>query len=388
MSSASYYKDLSEEALICGRCGNCRSDCPTYREVGWESGSPRAKISLAREIFARGFNHMTPAYAKRVTECTMCGACTKNCACRIDLQKLWSDLRAKLVESGYAPKGYTAIVESLQARKNISNFTNDTRLDWAEDLDEVPDNLDCKQGAEVAYFVGCVSSFFPRAAQVPLAMVQLLQKAAVNFTTMGAAEWCCGFPLIAAGAASEMKRYARHNVDFVKQMGVKTLITGCSSCYHTWAHFYPEILGEKLDIRILHTTQYLAELIKEGKLTPHTLDEIVTYHDPCDLGRNGGVFDEPRQVIKSIPGITFVEMREHGEDSSCCGGGGNLQGADPVMADAIAVKRIVEAGETGAGILVSACQQCEQMLEKAARKQKLPIQVMDVAELLLLAVED
>lgn len=388
MSTDSFYKNLAEEALICGRCGNCRPDCPIFREVGWESSSPRAKISLAKEIFAlKHKQEISPDYAKRISQCTMCGACTQNCAARIDLQALWKDLRAKLVASGKAPAAYNAIAESLQSRRNISSFPNGDRLEWAEDLDEVPENLDQAEGADVVYFVGCVSAFFPRAAQIPLAMIPLFEKAGVNYTTLGAEEWCCGFPLLAAGHADEIVQFVRHNVDAVRATGAKTLVTGCSSCYHTWTHVYPEVLGEGLGFQVIHATEFLAGLIREGKLVLNEVTETVTYHDPCDLGRNGGVFDPPREIIRSIPGINFVEMAAHGKESNCCGGGGNLQGADAALAEAIARRRIREAADTGAGIVVSACQQCEQMLEKAARTEGLPLEVIDVAELLLRAVE-
>ncbi|MEN6411706.1 MAG: (Fe-S)-binding protein [Veillonellales bacterium] len=389
MSSRSFYKDLINESLICGRCGNCRTDCPVYREIGWESATPRAKISLARELFARkSHDKISPEYAKRITQCTMCGACTRSCAARIDLQSLWKDLRAKLVAEGKAPEAYNAIAANLQRKRNISNFANESRLDWAEDLDEVPDYLDQEQGAEIVYFVGCVSSFFPRAAQVPVAMVQLLAKAGVSFTTLGGEEWCCGFPLLAGGHEPEIAEYVRHNVEKVRDLGAKTMVTGCASCYHVWSHVYSAILKEDLGFRLVHATELLAELIQQGKLVPNELNETVTYHDPCDLGRNSGVIDPPRYIINSIPGIKLVEMATHGEESTCCGGGGNLQGADQSLADAIARKRIKEAEATGASIVVSACQQCEQMLEKAARTEKLPLQVMDVAELLLMAMEE
>ena len=387
MSSQSFYKNLAEEALICARCGNCRADCPTFREIGWESATPRGKISLAREIFARKDKQLSPAYARRITQCTLCGACTRACAARIDIQSLWRDLRSKLVESGLAPEAYTAIADNLQKNRNISRFGNAGRLEWAEDLDDVPDCLDQREGTDIVYFVGCVSAFFPRAAQVPLAMVQLFEKAGISYTTLGPEEWCCGFPLLAAGQAKKMAEYARHNIDAVRLLGARTLVTGCPSCYHVWSHLYPEITGESLGLELLHSTQLLARLIKEGRLTPGELKTKVTYHDPCDLGRNSGVVEEPRLVLQAVPGLELLEMAAAKEDSSCCGGGGNLQGADPALAEAIARKRVRAAAATGAGILVSACQQCEQMLEKAARAEKLPLEVLDVAEVILRACE-
>ena len=388
MISDSFYKNLVEESLICGRCGNCRAECPVFREIGWESASPRAKISMAREIFAlKDKKEIGTEYARRISQCTMCGACTKNCAARIDLQSFWKDLRAELVVAGKAPAAYDALAENLKNRRNISNFPNADRLEWAEDLDEVPENLDRAEDSSVVYFVGCVSSFFPRAAQIPMAIVQLLDKAGTNYTTLGAEEWCCGFPLAAAGHAGEIIEYARHNVEAVRETGAKILMTGCSSCYHTWTHVYPGVLGEELGFRVVHAMEFLAELIRDGRLVPNELEETVTYHDPCDLGRNGGVFESPREVIRSIPGVRFVEMDTCGAESTCCGGGGNLQSADAALAEKIARRRIREAAKTGAGIVVSACQQCEQMLEKAVRTEQLPLEVIDVAELLLRAVE-
>jgi Fe-S oxidoreductase len=120
------------------------------------------------------------------------------------------------VAEGKEPQAYTDIAGNLKNKKNISSFDNVTRLDWAEDLDEIPDNLDQLAGAEIVYFVGCVSSFFPRASQVPVAIVQLLQQAQVKFTTLGQEEWCCGFPLLAAGHAAELTGFVRHNVAKVR----------------------------------------------------------------------------------------------------------------------------------------------------------------------------
>lgn len=388
MSSGSFYKNLTEEALICGRCGNCRPDCPVFKEIGWESASPRAKLSLAREIFGlKTKSAIDSEFAKRISQCTMCGACTQNCAARIDLQALWQDLRAELVASGKAPAAYNLLSEKLKSNRNISTFPNADRLEWAEDLDEAPENLDRAEGASVLYFVGCVSSFFPRAAQIPLAMVQLFDKAGVNYTTLGEDEWCCGFPLLAAGHAADIAEFVRHNVEAVRRLGVQTLVTGCSSCYHTWTGVYPGSIGEEMGFEVLHSTQFLARLIREGRLIPKAMGEAVTYHDPCDLGRNGGVFDAPREIIRAIPGLSFAEMATCGPEATCCGGGGNLQSVDAGLSEAIARRRIREAAETGATLLVSACQQCEQMLEKAARAENLPLEVIDAAELLLRSVE-
>ncbi|WP_037351294.1 (Fe-S)-binding protein [Anaeroarcus burkinensis] len=383
----SFFSSWEAESDICGRCGNCRAECPTYRQTGWESATPRGKMTLLRRAALSQGGEERALLAKRISECTLCGSCTSQCAARIDLQQVWKQVRGELKKQGELPPAYDLLVKNLLDKKNISQFDNAARLDWAEELDEVPECLEAQEGSEVAYFVGCVSSFFPRAGQVPVAMVQLLERAGVSYTTLGGEEWCCGFPLLAAGAAEEMDAFARHNVEAVRELGVKTLITSCPSCYHTWTHEYPQRLGEELGFRVLHSTEYLLELVRQGQLVPEELEETVTYHDPCDLGRNSGQYAAPRELLQTIPGLELVEMASHGANAACCGGGGNLQSAAPQMAENIAKARVGEAMATGATYLVSACQQCEQMLEKAARVEKAPLQVLDVAEILWLAVD-
>ncbi|MGB9791912.1 MAG: (Fe-S)-binding protein [Thermacetogeniaceae bacterium] len=381
-----FFTALEKEALICGRCGYCRSSCPVYQVIGWESAAPRGKISLAKEIFSKGNKKaLSSEFVQRVAQCTLCGACAEVCATRIDTRAMWLELRKRIAEMGRAPEAYKALRENLLARKNISSFDNAERLEWAQDLDEEPEGLELKPGAEVCYFVGCVSSFFPQAAQIPLAVTQLMMAAGVDFTTLGGEEWCCGFPLFSTGFAGDAEEFIRHNVSKIKELGIHTLVASCASCYHVWKHEYQkELAGYELEI--LHSTEYLARLLREKRFELNELDEVVTYHDPCDLGRNSGIFEAPREIIRSIPGIEFVELSHSREDSLCCGGGGNLQSVDPELALQIAELRVQEIRETGATVVVSSCQQCEQMLSAAIRKAGLAVRVMDISELLLEAI--
>lgn len=383
--SKSNYSNLEKEALICGRCGYCRSACPVYRVVGWESAAPRGKISMAKEIFSeKQTKVLTDDFVKRLSQCTLCGACANECSTDIDTRKLWLDLRRRIASMGREPKAYDAIRNNLLANKNITSFSNDDRLEWAQDLDE-PEQLEPRVGADVAYFVGCVSSYFPQAAQIPLAIAEILTEAKVDFTTMGGEEWCCGFPLISTGFVEDSEEFIKHNVKKIKELDIHTLIASCASCYHVWKHDSEEAL-KGYNLEILHTTEYLVKLIKEGKIELNELDEVVTYHDPCDLGRNGGIYDAPREVINSIPGVKFVELAHNRAASLCCGGGGNLQSVDPDTAAKITALRVEEIKATGATIVVSACQQCEQMLITAIQKAKLPVRVLDVSQLILEAL--
>jgi len=379
------YSTLENEALICARCGYCRSACPVYKVVGWESATPRGKISMAKDIFSKGrTGPINDEFVNRLSQCTLCGACANECSTEIDIRKLWLDLRRRIAALGKEPKAYDAIRDNLLANKNITTFSNDDRLEWAQDLDD-PDALEPRAGAEVCYFVGCVSAFFPQAAQIPLAIAEILTEADIDFTTMGGEEWCCGFPLISTGFVENSEEFIKHNVEKIKELDIHTLIASCASCYHVWKHESTNALAG-YELEVLHTTEYLDRMIKEGKIALNELDEVVTYHDPCDLGRNSGIYDAPREIINSIPGIKFVEMQHHHEASLCCGGGGNLQSVHADTAAKIARLRADEIKATGATIIVSACQQCEQMLTTAVREAKLPVKVMDLSQLILEAM--
>ena len=379
------YKTLEQEALICARCGYCRNVCPVYKVVGWESASPRGKLSLARQIFALNDQEkLTDEFIHRMSQCTLCAACSQACSTDIDLRCLYMDLRERVADMGKAPKGYKALWANLEANRNITTFNNKDRLDWAQDVDD-PEQLEAREGAEVCYFVGCVSSFFPQASEVALSVSEILTKAKIDFTTLGGDEWCCGFPLLASGRADEARTFMQHNVERIKALGIHTVIASCPSCHHVWKHSAAEFLdGYKLEIH--HTSEYIARLIKESRLSLGEMQVRITYHDPCDLGRNGGVFQPPRDIIQAIPGVEFIELAHNRMQSLCCGGGGNLQTVDADLASAITAMRIEEIKETGAGIVVSACQQCEQMLSASIRKAGLKVRVMDISQLILEAL--
>ena len=187
-------------------------------------------------------------------------------------------------------------------------------------------------------------------------------------------------------------------------MGVEKVVTTCPSCFHFWKHSYPAALtpslssrpprlggmgggGKEGGVEVQHATEFLADLLETGSLKLHELRENVTYHDPCDLGRKGGVIEAPRRVLAQIPGLRLVEMAENRDSSHCCGGGGNLESFAPEVSKAVARNRIRQAAEVGAGTLISACQQCERTLANAARAERVRIRVKDITEVVLEAME-
>ncbi|MBC7226369.1 MAG: (Fe-S)-binding protein, partial [Thermoflexales bacterium] len=379
----------------CTRCGECTQWCPTFTEKpDLDAITPLRKIEAVRR-FVRGqfglrallFGPRAPkpealqTHSAGTYDCTLCGRCAVVCPAHIQTRELWIAMRRDLVRQGAYPAIFDRLRETFLTAHNISGDDNANRLIWSQNLPEIPEGVGKKTRAEVVFFVGCVASFYPQSYSIPQNAVGVLEKAGVDYMTLGGEEWCCGFPLVIAGMGDVAVETMRHNLEAVRRTGARRLVAACPSCYHTWKHDYPRVLGEPLGFEVLHLTELLAELLTQGRIPLNPLEETVTYHDPCDLGRTSGVYDAPREVIRAIPGVRLVEMEHHHQYSLCCGGGGDVEMADKDLVAAVSRRRIGEVQATGAKILLSACQQCKRTLAGAARQEKLRVRVMDVVEL-------
>jgi heterodisulfide reductase subunit D len=231
-----------------------------------------------------------------------------------------------------------------------------------------------------------VGSFYPRAYSIPQALVQTLDKVGAEFTTLGEEEWCCGYPLYVAGMREQMAEMARHNLERVRAVEARRGIFTCPSCYYAWSHLYPE-MADVSGLELQHATEFLAELLAGDGLALGPVEEMVTYHDPCDLGRKSGVYDPPREVLARIPGLELREMALAGENAQCCGGGGDVEMADSEVTHGVAAQRLAHVQATGASTVVSACQQCKRTLQEGARKNRIRVRAMDVVELLWRSVQ-
>jgi Fe-S oxidoreductase len=306
----------------------------------------------------------------------------------VAVDRLLELTRGEMSDLGLTPKPLVALGERIAEGHNISGEPNENRLMWTDNLPNPPTGIG-KEQAEVVYFVGCVSAMFPRSYSVAQSFVELLEKAEVDYGLLGEQEWCCGYPQAISGDLDQARETMRHNLEAVRAMEAKTIVTTCPSCYHYWKHTYPVALGEELNIEVLHATELVADLLEAGRLPlrEDMREQVVTYHDPCDLGRKSGVFDAPRRILAHIPNVTLVEMPRNREGSHCCGGGGNLESFDQELSAAIAARRIRQAAETGAKTVISACQQCERTLFSAARSERIRIRSKDIVELVLEATE-
>jgi len=382
------------ELEACTNCQFCADVCPAVSasELGELSALYRinglkqilkSRIGFFHRIFARKApsEEQWKHFSDTVFRCTLCGNCQEVCPVGIQLKNLWLSLRHDLVHSHSYPQKVEMIRDNLEESHNVFAEDNQERAEWVEDMRDAPDHAYLKDQAEVVYFTGCVASYFPLAQKIPIALAEIMEASGVDFTLLGEQEWCCGFPLLGAGLRDMLQEFVDHNVSAAREKGARKILFACPSCYQVWREYYPH------DFELIHATQLLMNLIKDHRIPLKELPLTVTYHDPCDLGRGARVFDEPREVIRSIPGVNFIELPKNREHCQCCGGGGNLEMIDAQLSAEIARQKIDEVLGTGAQAVITCCQQCVRTMTSYVRRNKVPLEVMDITELVRRALK-
>lgn len=372
--------DPLNKLRTCIRCGTCSATCPTAFAMDYTPRQlwRRMQLGLRDEVLR----------SRTFWLCTTCKACQVRCPRGIDLM----DAMIALKEYAFAneinvPEGMLTFGETIGTKYNISGDDNENRQIWSQNLSRVPLGVEPRRRtAEVLYFIGCVSSFYPRVYTIPQSLVQVMERADVEFTTLGGDEWCCGYPLHIAGMGERMAPMAQHNVAMARAVGAKKVVFTCPSCYYAWSHLYPEFVDVS-GIELQHASEFLVGLLADGREL-HPIEEVVTYHDPCDLGRKSGVYDAPREVLASIPGLELREMSACRENALCCGGGGDVEVADREVPIGVASRRVAQVRDTGATSVVSACQQCKRTLQEGARVNKVRVRSMDLTELVWQSMRD
>ncbi len=379
MNIAQLKKLQYEEVAKCTRCGFCLPNCPTYAVRRTEAFTPRGRNAITRAVI-EGDLELTPYLAQAIFTCLGCGACTKACFPGINTKDAVLSDRACLTEIQAHPKVFEKLAQTLDQYHNISEDDNESRANWGQYLRNVPNEVLEKDKAEIVYFVGCGASFVHTAQKIPADLAAIMYRAGLDFTILGGEEWCCGSPLLGAGMPDKVTELKNHNLEKFKSIGAKEVVFSCPSCMHTWKTLYGT------DAKLRHSSQVLSDLIRQDKLELKQLELKLTYHDPCHLGRNSGVFEEPREVIKSIPGIEFVELANNRNFSLCCGGGGNVEMVDPDLSAAVARRKVEEIQSTGADTVVSSCQQCLRTIGAAARSEAVELNVLDLTQLVAKAL--
>ncbi len=388
---------LSLKSLIaldaCVKCGSCVDVCPVFMETeqleltmgGFFTNFKsliRKTYGLPGILWGRGgTGERLKTYSEHPYLCTLCGRCTVVCPASIDVKEVRMAAREFVVAKEMHPLVLQRVAETLDRVHNIVGEPSEDRAMWTQALSDIPEHLFEKERAEMVYFVGCVASYFPMTKKIPQSFAQILLKAGVDFTILHGDEWCCGFPMIAAGMKEKADALMQHNLKKVVEKGAKAAVFTCPSCYHTWKE------QGAVGIEIFHATQLIKKLIDEGKIRFKGAPTKVTYHDPCDLGRASGIYEAPRQILKAIPGVELVEMKNHREACRCCGGGGDLEMVNPDLSAALAKAKIEEIKATGAELVLSACQQCLRTILATARRKKVPMAAMDLTEFVLKNME-
>ncbi|PKM90178.1 MAG: hypothetical protein CVU87_03005 [Firmicutes bacterium HGW-Firmicutes-12] len=374
-------KEYKEMISKCSKCGNCQYYCPTFKVSRIEPFVARGRIELVSAALDGRIEEFSDLFMKRMNQCLLCGNCSQFCPPGVEAEKIITAMREECV----AQKGVTGVLknvkDSVAAVGNITGDAPANRMLWLENMAEPLKGLKVNEPAEYAYLAGCVPTLYPSSYSIPQAFVTILSNAGVSFTLLGAEEICCGYPLLMGGMREEAKIAALKNINKLKELGIKKVVTTCPSCYHMWKDYYPELVETDEPIEVVHASVLLQELTNKNELQFNEKKLVVTYHDPCDLGRKSGIFDAPREILTSIPGVELREMKFNRLSAMCCGGGGNLEMNDAELSSQVAQERIKQAINTGATILVTSCQQCKRTLQNAARQMRARIKIMELNEM-------
>ena len=366
---------LRDPLFPCIQCGKCTGGCPI------SVISPHFNIRRLLYDILNSEGEDIAHKKEMLWDCSTCTTCVTRCPKEVDPADLVISMRSVLVEDGQVPPKIRDVLKSISIRGNPWNIGQEKRSEWAEGL-EIKNIAD----AEVLYYVGCTPAFDPRLQKIAKALANTLNKAGVNFGTLGNDEVCCGNEIRRMGDIWSFDALKEMNMEMFKQFPIKQIITTSPHCYNTFKNEY-----EELDCEVNHYTQIIADLIKQKKLTfSKKIEKTVTYHDPCFLGRQNQIFDEPRAILKSIPSLNFVEMDRVRERTLCCeGGGGRMWIEAYETMERTATIRVQEALDCGAEILATACPFCLLTLEDAVKSKDLEdkIQVLDIIEIVSQAIE-
>ena len=424
-------EDFSWKGLLdmatCTECGRCQSQCPA-----WNTEKPlspkmlmlnlrdhafaKAPYLLADEADRDGLSDEVKAEAARpligdaaaygvidpdvLWSCVTCGACVNQCPVDIEHVDHIIDMRRYqvLVESNF-PSELNQLFKGMENNGNPWNMSRTARMDWAKDLPfdvkVVGDDIESLDEVEWLFWVGCAGAYEDRAKKTTRAVAELLDMAGVTFGVLGNGETCTGDQARRAGNEFVFQGLAQQNVETFKEYKVKKVVSTCAHCFNTLKNEYKEF---GIELEVVHHTQLLNRLVREGKLTPIKDGEgaakrSITYHDPCYIGRHNGVYSPPRELLQVLPGAELVEMERNSEKSFCCGAGGARMWMEETIGQRINVNRTNEAVGTGADQIAVGCPFCRVMLsdgltaaqaEGTAREE---VEVLDVAQMLLASVK-
>ena len=387
----------------CTRCGRCQDHCPAF--LSEKPLSPKKLVQDLKDHMlirapqilhskAEGKQEESQVdLMKGVIEedslwaCTTCRSCMDHCPVYVEhIDKIIDLRRYQVLMEGQFPAELTAAFKGLERNSNPWGLGHDTRADWINELD-IPIMSEYKgEDLDLLFFVGCIRSYDDRNKKVALAMTKILNHLGIKFAILGMEEGCCGDPARRVGNEYLYQTLAQTNIETFGKYKIKNILTTCPHCYNTLKNEYPQ-LGFESEVR--HHTTFLEDQIKKGALTfTLPLSKKLTYHDPCYLGRYGGIYESPRDVLRSIPSLQLQEMTRTKRDSLCCGAGGGWMWMDEKIGKRINIQRLENALETHPEWIATACPFCVTMFDDAIKNtnRENELKIWDIAELAALAL--
>jgi len=404
-------KDYRRWAWNCFRDSQCKqvfpwhtksadlySICPSLSRYKFDCYAAQGKFDLARALI-EGEMGWSDKLLEVIYQDPLCGACDYTCGRIKEMQptQVIQAMRAQALKDGMSPPGgFKTFLDDLREYLNPYKKHDAERINWLQGLpaDLADEISDTGTKTKTLLYVGCFPLRDPSAAKMAQDAATLLIKGSVDVGILGEKERCCGNPSLRMGDVDSFVAFAKENIKMFNDMGIEKLVTICPFCYSTFKRDYPEV-GEKMNFEVVHILDVVDQLIKDGKLKltkPVNLN--VTYHDPCHLGRISdhgisgtgaftGIYQQPRDILNSIPGVNLVEMDRNKDDSWCCGAGSWLRNGYLELAQWTADERIDEAEGTGAEALVTYCPHCEENLGEAIQRCGNKMKMYDLLDLVL-----
>jgi Fe-S oxidoreductase len=331
-----FVQKFHDQLIHCSRCGFCQVACPVYGATLRPALNPRGKMLILKDLL-EGRLELSDELLEAFYHCTGCAVCAHHCPAGVKVADILREARKDMVQNGFSHPAFLAMAETLNTQTNI----------YGEKKDLLFQGRRKNQPAEIVFFIGCVGAF--REVESTLQTLNLLDRLDVNYTLID--EVCCSGVLEEVGFDLN-PNLAAHNIEAILATSAKRVLLECPFCFRTFTGKpqYDPLRAEKIEI--LHLTQFL----KDFQFGVRT-DQRVTYHDPCDLGRHSGIYEEPREIIRKLA-PDFVEMAHNREEALCCGAGGGVRGAFPGASIAMAGLRLQEAVDIGADIVLTHCNAC------------------------------
>ncbi|MDI6704248.1 MAG: (Fe-S)-binding protein [bacterium] len=359
-------QELVENIYTCASCGYCRFGCPVFSEIGFERFTARGRMLIFKRILEGKFPYTEDVF-RSIYMCSQCANCEEICPTGINFIEIIDALKIDLAREGKLPESQKAMREIVREKSNPFGEAREERGAW------LPKDYQVKE-SEALYFVGCAASYSLN--RTSRSVMKILEKVKFDFTTLGNLEYCCGEPLFRMGEIGLGNELVEKNSLEFERLGVKTIFASCPGCLKNLKHKYPP------EFRVLHTVQLFSELIKEGRVEfGKELNQRVIYHDGCDIGRHVGIYEEPREILQSIPGVELLEFDYNREEAICCGG--PLVSQDPGIAKKIASRRVEEAVEKGADVIVTTCPTCFVNFKDGAKLVEGKVDIQEISQLLL-----